>query len=276
MTTVLDNKQSFFQKHGYAGPFSLTATETVNSLNHAINVYEQNPKHKNTRFPILSRNYGERMAHVHSRLIFEAATEPDIMNSVASYLGPDILIWIAQVVQRYPNSRGQEWHIDQINWEVKGVHVSIALSDMNLSNGCLQVIPKTHGYHLSQTDLRQQMSLFNIDRWDGEGMVALADKLHPENAPHQLVNLEMVSGQYAFTKGGLWHCATPNGSSTVRRALVARYMRPDVLPRKLPCVLVRGTDQYQPQTLRTAPRSWGKRNLLWNYRLNKLLSKFQK
>ncbi|MEO0759416.1 MAG: phytanoyl-CoA dioxygenase family protein [Cyanobacteria bacterium J06648_16] len=197
---------------------------------------------------------------------------------LSACLGPDALLWIGQVVNRKAGGRGQPWHIDQINWEVSGVHASIAITDMNLSNGCLQVIPKTHHYQLSQSDLEAHAKAANADLWDGQAMVKLADQLHPENAPHQLVSLEVKAGQCFFTRGGLWHGVTKSIASQPRIALVTRYMRPDIAGqgtdgRPLSCIQVLGVDEYHKNRLSQPPRSWFRNNLLLNYRLNKLLSK---
>ena len=163
-------------------------------------------------------------------------------------------------ITRKPKSQGQPWHIDQINWQVDGVHASIAITDMTLENGCLQVIPKTHHYDLSQTALEAEAQLADANLWDGEAMVALADRLHPENAPHELVSLGVKAGQSFLTKGGLWHGVPRSTSDQPRGALVARYMGPDIAGkeagRPLPCVLIAGTDTQQKNTLCHPPQPW--------------------
>ena len=271
-------RSDFFRENGYTQPVFLADASKVKTLSNAINQFSQ--RRKQIKFSILSPPYGDRKAHVFSKLVFELATDTVILDTLSSCLGEDILIWLGQVITRKPKSKGQAWHIDQINWEVDGVHASIAITDMTLDNGCLQVIPKTHLYNLGQTELEAKAKLADASLWDGEAMVALADQLHPENAPHQLVSLEVKAGQTFLTKGGIWHGVTRSTSEQPRGALVARYMRPDVAGkeagRPLPCVLISGTDTGQKNTLFHAPQPWFKRDVLLNYRFNKLLAKLAK
>ena len=66
-------------------------------------------------------------------------------------------------------------------------------------------------------------------------------------------------------------------SAQPRSTLVARYMRPDVIGKDagqpLRCILVAGTDTEHKNTLCSPPQPWFKRDVLLNYRLNKLLGK---
>lgn len=268
----------FFKENGYTQPVYLADPSKVKTLSNAINRFAQ--RRKSLKFSILSPPYGDRKAHVFSKLVLELATDTVILDALSSCLGEDILIWLGQVITRKPKSKGQAWHIDQINWEVDGVHASIAITDMTLDNGCLQVIPKTHLYDLSQTEFEAKAKLANASLWDGPAMVALADQLHPENAPHQLVSLEVKAGQTFLTKGGIWHGVTRSTSDQPRSALVARYMRPDVAGKEagqpLPCVLISGTDTERKNTLFHSPQPWFKRHVLLNYRLNKLFGKLAK
>ncbi len=274
-------QQAFFQENGYIEPLFLKDSLSIDRLNRAIEKTQRNSTDsKNPKFSLISEPYGDRNAHLLSKLVFDIATDSSILDSVSNCLGPNLLLWIAHIISRRSGKSGQTWHIDKINQKVGGVHASIAITDMNMNNGCLQLIPKTHQYQISQNELSQQAKLGNVNLWNAESMVELADKLHPENAPHQVVSVEMKAGQYFLTKGGIWHGVPRNFSDASRRALVARYMTTDVVGRdtngnKLPCILVRGQDQHQLNTLYRPPHQLFKGNLLLNYRLNKLLTKLQ-
>ncbi|MEM9803969.1 MAG: phytanoyl-CoA dioxygenase family protein [Cyanobacteria bacterium P01_D01_bin.56] len=268
-------EQKFFRENGYTYPFSLANSQNVEMLSQAIQQFQKSGK--GIKYSVLSPPYGDRKAHIFSKIVFDLATDTAILDALTRCLGADILLWIGHVITRKPKSKGQFWHIDQINWEVDGVHASIAITDMTLENGCLQVIPKTHQYNLSQSELEAEAKLAGTDLWDGEAMVALANRLHPENAPHELVSLEVKAGQSFLTKGGLWHGVPRSTANRPRAAVVARYMRPNIAGkeagRPLPCVLVAGADTEQKNNLCHPPQPWFKGNVLLNYRLNKLLGK---
>ncbi|MBP0000453.1 MAG: phytanoyl-CoA dioxygenase family protein [Cyanobacteria bacterium SID2] len=253
-------QRNFFSENGYIGAFALPNLTSLEALVKGIEQSESPRAHLvrgikkrlglNAKHPIFVRD-----AHIRSRLVYQLASEPTILEDVANLLGPDILLWISEAISRKPGSRGQSWHIDIINAQISGVHVSVALTDMNRQNGCLQVIPKTHTYTIDLQECARQGA---CNLYDPESLLALADRLHPENAPHQIVPLEMKKGEYSFTKGGLWHGVGNNSTQQNRLGLVARYMQTDrkclnLKEQPVPCLLVRGKDRYQLNDLHQPP-----------------------
>jgi non-heme Fe2+,alpha-ketoglutarate-dependent halogenase len=203
--------------------------------------------------------------HIVFRPVFDLATCPQLLDDVETLLGPDLLLWKGRVVVRDAGSRGQGWHVDRDNMLLGGVHISVAVTELTADNGCVQFIPNTHKYNIS---LQQQRRAGAFGRLDSAAVLALADRAHPENAPHKLVTMALESGEYFLTFGGLWHCVLPNTTDSSRVALVARYMRPDVQSRhwdhddefikvvrekSLPCILVRGADHHSLNDLYPPP-----------------------
>jgi ectoine hydroxylase-related dioxygenase (phytanoyl-CoA dioxygenase family) len=120
----------------------------------------------------------------------------------------------------------------------------------------LLVIPGTHKY---EADLPALAEAGECDFTDAASMLNLADRMHPENAPHSIKAIEMSAGQYCFTRGGIWHGVSQNNDSRTRFGLVARFAKPDVKIRNfsgnpIPCIVVRGEDNYQLNTLIAPPR----------------------
>ncbi len=243
-----DNQKKFFADNGYVGPFSLPDHSSLLELKRTI-------ESSSSKIQVLLMP--PRNSHILSKPVFQLATEPSILNGVSSFLGPDLLLWIAEVASKKPGDGLTPWHIDNTNYAVDGVHVSVAITDMNINNGCLEVIPGTHKY---KYELREYANKGECNLGSSESMVQLANRLHPENAPHQIVLVEMKAGQYFFTKGGVWHCALGNQSEKLRLALVARYIQPSVsseevidLDCSLSCILVRGEDNYKLNILHQPP-----------------------
>ncbi|MGC9506296.1 phytanoyl-CoA dioxygenase family protein [Baaleninema sp.] len=258
--TDRDRQKKFFFENGYLGAFSLP---NLTSMEELITGIEKSESFKSRLVRGVKKRLGinakhpifVRQAHIRSALVYKLATEPAILDDIENLLGSDILLWISEAICRKPGTRGQSCHVDIINAQVQGVHVSVALTDMNLQNGCLQVIPKTHTYTL---DLEECARQGMCDLFDPQSMLALADRLHPENAPHEIVPLEMTKGQYSFTKGGLWHGVGKNATDRDRLGLVARYMGTDRECREadgsqVPCILVRGEDLHQLNDLHQPP-----------------------
>lgn len=236
-----DTQKKFFLENGYIGSFSLPDNSSVTKLRQTI-------EQSSDKLRLLMESSA---VHLFSRPIFTIATEPSILDCVSVFLGPDLLLWMGQVIFKKPQDGSTFWHIDKVNYAVGGVHASVAITDMAINNGCLQVIPGTHKY---KDNLEEYANKGECDLYNAESIVQLADRLHPENAPHQIVPVEMKAGEYFFTKGGLWHGVTANQTEKLRLGLVVRYMRPDVNSEKvtgrgLSCILVRGEDNYKLNTL---------------------------
>ncbi|MGK7911345.1 MAG: phytanoyl-CoA dioxygenase family protein [Synechococcus sp.] len=224
----------FYRKNGYVGPFSLSDRSLAErSLLSS----------KSVLLKVSSKLHDQtRNLHVHSRVLFDMAVDSDIAEKLNLLLGPDLLAWTGHFIRRKPGNLGQKWHIDQTNYNVEGIHTTVALTEMNQDNGCLKVIPGSHNYGITNKDLDEFSSRGEVDLNDPQSVAALADKLFPENAPHPIVSVETKPNQFFFTKGGLWHGVSPNHTSDERRAMVIRYMKPE-MEIKLPCVLATGSDE---------------------------------
>lgn len=250
---VFNKDKYFFEENGYVGPFPLPSQGTISQLEQ---VFRDKPRFSSLSLRKKStRKLPAKTEHISSSAVFALATEIAILEDVSVLLGPDLLLWVGETIRKSPFNPGKIWHIDLVNTFVGGIHASVAITDMNLKNGCLQVIPKTHTYNVDPREFAQKGK---VNLRDSRSMLQLADHLHPENAPHEVVPVEMKAGEYFFTKGGLWHCVGPNRTLNSRMAVVARYAKPSVevkYPRgcHFPCILVKGEDRYGVNRLYSPP-----------------------
>ncbi|MGK7908745.1 MAG: phytanoyl-CoA dioxygenase family protein [Synechococcus sp.] len=265
-------QQRFFEENGYSGPYSLEDMSPLMALLQSI----QNPKKVlNVKTQKLVLNLE---SHTKCRLIYDVATDPSAIDSISKLLGDDLLLWYGRI--KSFGKSGQQWNIDQVNKDVAGVQLSVAMKDMDTDKGCIQVIPKTHKYAESKKYLIEQEKLGNIDLYDNHSMQMLADRLHPENAPHQVVHLQMQKCQYYLIKGGLWNGIKPDSSGAKQLILLARYTRPQnkvfysELNRRLNCIIVQGEDTYGENILTNPPLSLFRKNIYLNHILNRLVQYF--
>ncbi len=256
MLTAAD--MNAFARDGFLGPFELPAAQR--------DVWLQ-PRHLKDIHQVLTggrlSREQERNQHLYSRSLVDLVSAPAILEQVGTMLGENILLWVAHILSRLPGSGGQPWHSDSINQYIRGIHVSIALTDMTRENGCLSVIP---GSHLFRTSLWAYEQSRGLDRTDATAVLRLADASAPWNAPHEVRHMELRAGQYFFTWGGLWHGVGSNRTQRPRMACVARYCRPDFQCRDYgfrddrivagdlqPCLLIRGQDEFRLNDVRTGP-----------------------
>ncbi len=263
-----DMDLQFFNENGYIGPFSISDYSRFLNLKKTVDNLDGFPgKFLNSlanKFPRSTRDpIQSRMAHILSKESFDLVTESTVVDKVSSILGPDLLLWMASVVGREPGSQ-KSWHIDLVNAVVDGVHASVAVTDMNLSNGCLRLIPGTHKYKIDPHKVKDSEE---YDFRSPESMLCLADRLHPENAPHKLVPMELKAGQFFLMKGFLWHGVGINQSSEKRLSIIGRYMQPSIAGidlhndskyKQLPCILVRGKDNYKLNKLYSPPNHFSR------------------
>ncbi len=251
-------QMNFFSTEGYLGPFELPSPR-------------REEWHEPARLKQIHHVLGsgkltkeqERNQHLYSTSLLELVTAPQILDQVRTMLGDNVLLWVAHVLSRVPGSGGQAWHSDSINQYIRGIHVSIALTDMTLDNGCLSFVPGSHMYRTSLWAYEQSKGL---DRRDGDSILRLADESAPWKAPHSIRNMELRAGQYFYTWGGLWHGVGKNRTQRPRMACVARYCRPDFQCRDYgfrddritagelqPCLLVHGRDDFRLNDVRHGP-----------------------
>jgi ectoine hydroxylase-related dioxygenase (phytanoyl-CoA dioxygenase family) len=265
---VLDADVRFFEANGFAGPYRLTDQEPVEQF---ADFVSSQPRRGRLNWALaklrLTRDLrlDQRHGHIAFGSVYELATRPQLLDDVEALLGPDLLLWKGRIMDRGPGDRGQGWHIDRDNKLLNGVHISVAITEMTAEKGAVQLIPRTHKYDVSLQEHRRRG---DCDLHDSASVLALANRTHPENAPHKIVTMAIKSGEYYLTRGGLWHGVLPNRSRDARVALIARYMRPDIRShhwshddaaikvvnrRSLPCILVRGVDNHHFNDLHAPP-----------------------
>ncbi len=153
-----------FHLDGYVGPFDLYEQAEMEQHLRALR-----PKLLNTRRAIYGQdktlsgatNLANYDRHIDVGFLASHITRPEIVDRVASLLGPDVLCWRTEFFPKYPGDEGTDWHQadnfsnvagskhPQILWpedsEFGGtITVWSAFTDATIENGCLQFIPGSH------------------------------------------------------------------------------------------------------------------------------------
>lgn len=163
-----------------------------------------------------------------SRVFFDLARDPDILDMVAQVIGPDIILWGCHVFCK-PGDDGYEtpWHQDGEYWPIRPLAtltVWVAIDESVQSNGCLRVIP---GSHRSRETVAH-------DQEAGEALTLnLRAKAGTFDEAHA-VSLELQPGQMSLHDVYLLHGADRNTSGRRRAGVALRYMpASSVFERKL-------------------------------------------
>jgi hypothetical protein len=202
--------------------------------------------------------------------VCEAAAHPAIVTRLQSVLGPDIMLWGAQLVCQRPWG-AHRWHLDVESVAVDGLAVWIALKNVT-RDACLQLIPGSHRFAVSPQELERGAGL---DLRDDAAVLSAAQRLSPGS---QIVAMGIGTGQAFVFDPKIWH-GSRNRTRKWRFTMILQYARTGNGPRipltytppqptwassAAPCVLISGQDHQGTSFLVEPPtRDRGRTSTWW-------------
>ena len=155
--------------------------------------------------------------------MWDIITDPKILDFAERRLGPNLVLWHADVLNKEPES-GREilWHQDQMYWDRQHVHAPLAglwipFDDVDETNGTMSVLPFEHRKGLLPTaSIEGDFFGYSVDP------AAL-----PADAEEREVIYRFRAGQAATHSSYLPHRSRPNRSTSWRRAMTMHFMRAD-------------------------------------------------
>jgi non-heme Fe2+,alpha-ketoglutarate-dependent halogenase len=244
-----------FHRDGYIGPFDLYDEEEMER-----NLRALRPKLLNTKNAVYSgrgaasgvTNLANYDRHLDIDFLAEHITRPEIVDRVASILGPDTMCWRSEFFPKYPGDEGTDWHQadnfsnvagskhPQIVWpedaEFGGtITVWSAFTPATVEIGCLQFIPgshKTMNYDESKTMTYDAGSINRVEK-DGVrrgffGYDYRQLQKDPDWRPDEsnAVSQAMRQGQFIIFWSTLMHASHPHAGLTdqMRLGFAGRYL----------------------------------------------------
>ncbi len=163
-------------------------------------------------------------SHWSDLVIRALATDPVIGAIAAKLMQTDcIRLWHDQLLYKPGRGPGREtanvgWHQDYSYWQCAAeptlVTAWVAFDDVDLSNGCMQVVPYSHKWGLVNVN-----DFFEQDLEKQQRMMEL-----PEGASFEPVPLIMKAGQVSFHHALTIHGSGPNTTDKPRRSLAVHLM----------------------------------------------------
>ena len=172
------------------------------------------------------KSSSEKIEHkTKSHLLFNWANEivfnKEILKAVTNILGNDIVAWNSLIFLKEPNSKKfVSYHQDQNYWNIqmdKGLTVQIALSESNLENGCLKILPYSHKKNYNHHDKKDTNNLL------ARGQEVRLKKEENDN----LENIILKPGEFCVFHGNIVHGSQINHSNDYRFLFSIRYLTPD-------------------------------------------------
>lgn len=190
--------------------------------------------------------------HLDDPLTYTLCTLPQIIERVASLLGPDLLLWHSRYFSRCAGDPPVPWHQDGPFWSMEPVHcVSawVALDDANVENGCVYAVPGSNHTPLPQVPSSGTGRFgrkADISRYDVSGAIPL----------------EMPRGQFFLFDSWMLHRSGINPGAGARLAISMQFIPPQVklglerLQKRVPdygVQVVRGADTLGLNPVVAAP-----------------------
>jgi non-haem Fe2+, alpha-ketoglutarate-dependent halogenase len=253
--SLTEDELSQFNRDGFIGPFNLYEPAEMES-----NLCALRPKLLNTKNAIYANraaasgttNLGSYDRHIDIDFLAEHITKPQIVDRVASILGPDTLCWRTEFFPKYPGDEGTDWHqadnfsnvagskYPQIVWpedaEFGGtITVWTAFTDARVDNGCLQFIPGSHrsmNYDESKVMAYDSATINNVTKSGVKRGFFGYDYRQLQKDPYwtpdesKAVSQVMRQGQFVIFWSTLMHASHPHSGlrGEMRLGFAARYL----------------------------------------------------
>jgi ectoine hydroxylase-related dioxygenase (phytanoyl-CoA dioxygenase family) len=188
--------------------------------------------------------------HLHFKWVCDLATHPKVLDAVEDIIGPDILIHSSTFFAKYANDEMFiSWHQDSAYWglsEPRLVSAWIALTESNIGNGCLRVLPGTQTRNFDHFEQRGENNMLSTGLTVSESLDLRA-----------AVNIVLQAGEMSFHHANIVHGSNPNTSSGPRIGFAVRYLSPAVSQERghHEVILARGEDKYHLYNLQDKPNA---------------------
>ena len=246
-----------FHKNGYAGPFTLYQPDEMKAtwrrqrlllLDRSKAIY---PDEAAVSGATNIANYDR---HMDNDFLAEHICRSEIVERVASVLGPNMFCWRTEFFPKYPGDEGTDWHqadtfanasgSPQILWpddEDFGGTITVwtAFTEANLETACLQFIPGTHQTMFYDETKRMHYDPNKINSMEKDGVrrgFFGYDYRQLQIDPHwkpdesKAVSMVMRPGQFIMFWSTLMHASHPHAGKTdeMRMGFAARYVPTNV------------------------------------------------
>ena len=242
-----------FHEKGFLGPFTLYEPEEMKSLwrkqrlqllDHSHAVYKPDGAISG------STNLANYDRHLDVPFLADHIGRPEVVDRVASILGPDVLCWRSEFFPKYPGDEGTDWHQEdtfafasgkpQIVWpqaEQFGGTVTVwtAFTEATHETACLQFVPGTHrtmyydelrGMHYEPELINKRMKDGQLRGFFGYDFRELQHDANWRPDESQAVSMVIQPGQFIIFWSTLMHASRPHLGKTkeMRLGYSARYV----------------------------------------------------
>ena len=173
--------------------------------------------------PLPLNTYKRVNAHVVLPMVARLARTPAILDAVEGILGPDILIYAAELfIKEARTKQVVTMHQDLTYWGLGAIDGMVtawlALSPATPESGCMDFVKGSH----------KNSILPHEDTFDENNLLSRGQEVKVDVAPEDRVPIVLQPGEFSLHHGLTIHGSGPNVSDDRRIGCVIRYIRPDM------------------------------------------------
>lgn len=243
-----------FRRQGYFGPFKVYEVDEIQAIwkRERLRMLDRSQAvYRDEAAESGNTNIANYDRHLDLEFLADHIGRPEIVDRVASVLGPDVLCWRTEFFPKYPGDEGTDWHQadtfanasgkPQILWpeEVREfggtITVWTAFTEANEETGCLQFIPGTQESMFYDESKRMDYDENSINQVDKDGIRRgffgydyRQLQKDPDWKPDEsrAVSMVMRPGEAIMFWSTLMHASKPHAGRTqeMRLGYAARYV----------------------------------------------------
>ncbi|KAF7768879.1 non-heme Fe2+, alpha-ketoglutarate-dependent halogenase [Pseudoalteromonas citrea] len=228
----------FFHENGYVKPFKVYEVEEAEEMWDEIFLKLISEESK-----VYSPNKYHYDRHLDIDLLTDHATNPKIIDRLASLMGHDMFLWRTEVFSKSPGDKGTEWHqvesfayannkVPQLIQNEKsdwGIVLTVwtAWTESTKENGCLKFQPGSHKImYFDEQKVFEKKFDYDSTGFYGYTFADLKRDKDWEPKEEDAVYMEMKPGEAVIFTTRCIHGSVPNASSDSRRySTNARYVK---------------------------------------------------
>ena len=228
-------KKEFFDK-GFVSKIKIFNSDYTKSI---YNEYLSFLKSNHSRSTLVEH---KSKTHLYFNWASHIIHNDSLLDRVEEIIGPNFYCWNSLIFHKYPKSKYfVSMHQDQNYWGIihdKALSVQLAISDSNVENGCLKLIPYSHKDNFKHSNIS---TTYNI--------LARGQSISQNDYnSSKLKNIELESGECCIFHGNIVHGSHQNNSDKHRMLFTMRFLTTDNKIQKKfyynNATLVRGIDNF--------------------------------
>lgn len=239
--SLSSSQRKHYQDQGYLSPLRIFTEQQAKSYRATVESLEAEFADADLLHP--TNFYFRVNSHVVVPCVAEVTRHPILLDMVESILGPDLLVWSAELfIKEAGTEKIVSWHQDLTYWglgsEPQQVTAWLAISPATTESGCMRFLPESH-----HQDIQPHRDTFAENNLLSRGQ-ELAVNIDESKA----VDIELQPGEMSLHHGRMFHASGPNVSADRRIGIAIRYVTPSVKQQVGShdyAMLVRGIDRQK-------------------------------